>query len=61
MEDKRISCAVCAWRANCKKRFSMGDTFALHCPDFTFDVSLKNRKSPEGEKRDGNGDRKSDI
>ncbi|WP_022669733.1 hypothetical protein [Hippea alviniae] len=47
MEDKRISCAVCAWRATCKKRYMHGDSFALHCPDFTFDLSLKKKESKE--------------
>ena len=50
MEDKRISCSVCAWRATCAKRFSMSDSAALHCPDFVFDVSLKK----EIEKSDDN-------
>jgi hypothetical protein len=56
MEDKRISCSVCAWRATCKKRFMSGDSLALHCPEFTYDVSLK--KKEEKEKRaNGNGNR----
>ena len=33
-------CLVCAWRANCAKRFSIGDDATLHCPDFSRDVSL---------------------
>jgi hypothetical protein len=53
MEDKKISCAVCAWRANCKKRFSIGDGAALHCPDFSYDVSLK--KSETKEVKDNRG------
>ena len=40
------SCLVCAWRANCAKRFSIGDDATLHCPDFSRDVSLdKNRET----------------
>ncbi len=50
MEDKRKTCAVCAWRANCKRRFSLGDGAALHCPDFVFDVSLKKDKDKKEEK-----------
>ncbi len=38
---RRISCAVCAWRETCGKRFSASDDLALQCPDFTFDVRLK--------------------
>ena len=43
-EDRRKSCLVCAWRANCAKRFSMGDDTTLHCPDFSEDITL--RKHP---------------
>ncbi len=52
MEDKKISCSVCAWRVTCRKRFMHGDSFALHCPDFTFDVTLKNKQKEE--KKDDN-------
>ena len=31
---------VFAWRANCSKRFSVGASATLHCPDFTRDVLL---------------------
>ncbi len=41
--DKK-SCAVCAWREDCKKRYSRGDDYALRCPDFTFDVRLKSKE-----------------
>jgi len=40
-EDRRKSCLVCAWRANCAKRFSMGDNATLHCPDFSEDITLR--------------------
>lgn len=33
-------CAVCAWRANCAKKFSVADGGA-RCPDFSRDVSIK--------------------
>lgn len=42
-EDRRKSCLVCAWRATCAKRFSMGDDATLHCPDFSEDVTLRKR------------------
>lgn len=42
-EDSRKLCIVCAWRANCAKRFSMGDDATLHCPDFCEDVTLRKR------------------
>lgn len=37
----RQSCAVCAWRENCAKRFCIPDGGA-RCPDFSRDVSIKN-------------------
>lgn len=36
----RQSCAVCAWRETCAKRFSVTDGGA-HCPDYSRDVSIK--------------------
>lgn len=36
----RQSCAVCAWRENCNKRFSVSDGGA-RCPDFSRDISIK--------------------
>lgn len=34
-------CVICAWRANCAKRFSVSEGGA-RCPDFSRDVSIKN-------------------
>ena len=39
--DNRKICPLCAWRANCAKRFSRGDDASLHCPDFSEDVTLR--------------------
>jgi hypothetical protein len=36
----RQSCAVCAWRENCSKKFCIPDG-GTRCPDFTRDVSIK--------------------
>jgi hypothetical protein len=36
----RQSCAVCAWRENCAKRFCVSDGGA-RCPDFSRDVTIK--------------------
>lgn len=38
----RSSCAVCAWRENCNKRFTVIDCGA-HCPDFSRDVSIREK------------------
>ncbi len=53
MEDKKISCSVCAWRATCKKQFLMKEGYALHCPDFTFDISLKKKVEKKDDKKSG--------
>jgi hypothetical protein len=37
--DVNKLCSVCAWRAGCQKKYTIGET-ALHCPDFCRDVSL---------------------
>jgi len=54
MEDKKISCSVCAWRATCKKRFSISGDVALHCPDFTFDLTLKKKDQKKEDKKSEN-------
>ncbi len=52
--DARKICPLCAWRANCAKRFSMQDS-TLHCPDFSEDVQLRKEaeKAAEGTPSDG--------
>lgn len=44
--EKKL-CAVCAWRRNCKKKFSSSSGGALFCSDFTRDLSIK--EEPEME------------
>jgi len=46
-EDILKLCLNCAWRANCAKRFSMGDDHTLHCPDYCEDVTLRRQKRGE--------------
>jgi len=38
----RQSCAVCAWRETCAKRFCVTDGGA-RCPDFSRDVTIKDQ------------------
>ncbi|MBL0224899.1 MAG: hypothetical protein IPQ16_04780 [Geobacteraceae bacterium] len=45
----RQSCAVCAWRENCNKRFSVCDGGA-RCPDFSRDISIKDTEPPSNSK-----------
>jgi hypothetical protein len=47
MSDKRQFCAICAWRENCAKKFSMPDG-GTRCPDFTRDISIKVESAASG-------------
>jgi hypothetical protein len=33
-------CAVCAWRVDCKKKYSYEQGSVIKCPDFTRDQAL---------------------
>ena len=39
----RTLCPICAWRRDCKKKFSRGE--GVHCPDFTKDLSIKTQEN----------------
>jgi len=49
MKSKEI-CALCAWRENCQKRFSVSGR-DIRCPDFVRDLSIK-EKGHSGEKEE---------
>lgn len=49
--DERKLCVVCAWRGTCNLKYSMPGGVALHCTEFTRDVTLK---EPEEEVRKRN-------
>jgi len=49
--DNRKICPLCAWRANCAKRFSRGDDASLHCPDFSEDVTLRKLRRADEQDR----------
>jgi hypothetical protein len=40
LTDKTEICAVCAWRADCNKKFSISGR-DIRCPDFSRDMSIK--------------------
>jgi len=42
-KEKIESCSLCAWRANCKKKFSISGK-NIRCPDFVRDISIKQEK-----------------
>lgn len=39
MSRDRTLCPICAWRGDCNKKFSAGDS--MNCPDFSRDVTIK--------------------
>ncbi len=43
MGSGRKYCAICAWRANCQKKFSVSSdaTGQVHCPDYSRDLAIK--------------------
>lgn len=43
MTVTRDICAVCAWRADCQKKFSISGR-DIRCPDFVKNVSIGQRK-----------------
>ncbi|MDO8281390.1 MAG: hypothetical protein Q7U10_01985 [Thermodesulfovibrionia bacterium] len=48
MSNKVDICAVCAWRADCNKKFSIsGKDF--RCADFSRDISIKEAPSEDQE------------
>lgn len=54
-DGKRQSCAVCAWRENCAKRFCVQDGGA-RCPDYSRDVSIKGPQEPAQDQSEKNGE-----
>ncbi len=38
--QKIEACAICAWRQNCQKKFSLSGR-SLHCPEFVRDISIE--------------------
>lgn len=47
-------CVICAWRVDCKKKFSVSGR-DIRCPDFSRDISIKDEEKKEGikEKKEG--------
>lgn len=52
--SKRKYCAICAWRANYQKRFSVSTDAQgfVHCPDYSRDMSIKDNDIDEAVKKD---------
>jgi len=43
MSTTKDICIVCAWRADCQKRFSM--KAGVSCPDFVRDITLSEEET----------------
>ena len=54
MSSEKKYCAICAWRGNCQKRFSVAtDSQGLvHCPDYSRDLSIKDQDIDAAVKKD---------
>ena len=54
MGNEKKYCAICAWRGNCQKRFSVAtDAQGLvHCPDYSRDLSIKDQDNDAAVKKD---------
>ncbi len=45
MPDGPEICSVCAWRADCKKKYSISGR-DMRCADFSKDITLENSPPP---------------
>ena len=45
MGTEKKYCSICAWRANCQKRFSVvtDASGCVRCPDYSRDLSIKDK------------------
>ncbi len=46
MKSEKEVCALCAWRADCKKKFSVSGR-DIRCADFARDMALKEEPQPQ--------------
>lgn len=49
MPDTRNICVVCAWRADCQKKFTVSGR-DIRCSDFVRDISLDREKEKTAKK-----------
>ena len=54
MSSERKYCAICAWRANCQKRFSVATDAQgfVHCPDYSRDMAIKDSDIDDAVRKD---------
>ena len=60
MGTEKKYCVICAWRANCQKRFNVVSDASgnVHCPDYSRDLSIKEKDIEEAVKKDQNSQKK---
>lgn len=51
MTAEKNICVICAWREHCQKRFSL--PAGANCPDYTRDVTIKEKAKEAGHKDAG--------
>jgi hypothetical protein len=49
-DQARTLCSVCAWRKDCKKKFSFEQGGSVKCQDFSQDLTLKPGKTTNNER-----------
>ncbi len=57
MNTEPTLCIICAWKKDCQKKFLRGKDATLRCPDFTKDVSIKDREKLDDQKKDSGDNR----
>lgn len=51
MTDEKTLCIVCAWRADCQKRFSFKSSDQRYCPDYSRDLAKPDPAEEDEEKQ----------
>jgi len=51
MGEGQSLCVVCAWRKDCQKKFLRSKDVSLRCPDYAKDISIKDEKKPDDQKK----------
>jgi len=56
MSGEKKYCVICAWRVSCQKRFCVTTDASgnVHCPDYSRDLSIKDKDIEEAVKKDQN-------
>ncbi|MCX5798186.1 MAG: hypothetical protein NTU90_01240 [Proteobacteria bacterium] len=57
MNTEPSLCIICAWKKDCQKKFLRSKDATLRCPDFTKDVSIKDREKLDDQKKDSGDNR----